>query len=206
MIERRVLDVSGLPEIAFGHRDPLWWGCAGLIAIESTMLVLLLATYFYLRGNFTAWPPTGVGGRVQAYAGAEAAVLALSALPTHLSNRAALRGDVRGIQRWIGLLTVMGAVFLLLRWRVLAIIPFRWDLHAYGSVFWGFLFLNTLHALSGVLENATILLLALRGPIEKKHLVDVHTGGFLWYFVVASWLPCWFVLYIVPGLLRSQWP
>lgn len=203
MIERRVIDVSGLPDIAFGHRDPLWWGCAGLIAIESTMLVLLLASYFYLRGNFTAWPPTGAGFRAQAWAAAEVAVLALSAVPTHLSNRAALRGEVRAIQRWLGLVTLLGAVFLVLRWRLLAALPFRWDLHAYGSVFWGFLFLNTVHALSGVLENAAVLAVVLRGPLEKKHLVDVHTGGFLWFFVVASWLPLWAVLFVAPGLLRS---
>lgn len=203
MTARRVLDASGLPEIAFGHRDPLWWGCAGLIAIESTMLLLLLATYFYLRGNFTAWPPTGAGARTQAYAAAEALVLAVSAVPTHLSNRAALRGEVRSIQRWLGLVTALGVVFLLLRWRVLVNLPFRWDLHAYGSVFWAFLFLDTLHAASGVLENAAMLAVALRGPLEKKHLVDVHTGGFLWYFVIASWLPCWFVLFVAPGLLRS---
>jgi cytochrome c oxidase subunit III len=203
MIARRTIDASALPEFAFGHRDPLWWGAISLLAIEGTMVALLLATYFYVRGNFTAWPPTGVGVRVQTYAALEAAILAASVLPTHRLNLAALRGDLRGMQRWLVVLLVAGVAYLALRWAVFASIPFRWDLNAYTSTFWAFLVLNAIHGISGVLENAVMLVLLLRGPVEKKHLVDVHTGGYLWYFVVGSWVPVWFVLYVAPRLLRS---
>ena len=30
------IDVSGLPDYAFGHRSRLWWGTAGFIVIDST--------------------------------------------------------------------------------------------------------------------------------------------------------------------------
>jgi cytochrome c oxidase subunit 3 len=200
---RRTIDVSGLPEYAFGHRDPLWWGVIGLMAIEGTMLALLAATWFYVRGNFTAWPPQGVGARVQLLAALEAAALALSAWPTHLLNLAAERGDLRKMRLMLGVVTGLGLAYLVLRSFLYAALPFRWDLNAYASVLWGTLVLNTTHGLSGVLENATMLVLLFTGPIEKKHLVDVHAGGFLWYFVLFSWIPLWFLMFAAPLLLRS---
>lgn len=202
MTERPAIDVSGLPDIAFGHRDPLFWGVAGLMAIEGTMLVLLAATYFYVRGNFEAWPPVGFGARVQALAAAEAVLLAISAVPNHLMNGAALRGDLKAIQRWLVVMSVLSAAFLALRALELAAIPFRWDLNAYGSTIWAIVGLNTTHALTGVLETLTLTVLAFTGPFERKHLVDVQAGGLLWYFVVASWLPLYALLYLAPGLLR----
>ena len=33
-MERRTLDVSGLPAWSLGHRTPIWWGVALLICIE----------------------------------------------------------------------------------------------------------------------------------------------------------------------------
>jgi cytochrome c oxidase subunit 3 len=202
-IVRRTIDVSRLPEFAFGHRDPLWWGVMGLIAIEGTMLALVAASWFYVRGNFAAWPPAGAGSRVQVLAGLEALALAASAWPTHLLNVAAERGDLRGMRRFLAIVIALGVAYLVLRWRVFASLPFRWDLDAHASMLWGALVLNTTHGLSGVLENVTMLVLLFTGPVEKKHLVDVHASGVLWYFVVFSWIPLWFVLFVAPGLLRS---
>ena len=54
---RRVIDVSDLPLSAMDHRSPIWIGNALLLAIETTMFAILVATYFYLRANFQNWPP-----------------------------------------------------------------------------------------------------------------------------------------------------
>ncbi len=199
---RRTIDVSGLPEYAFGHRDPLWWGVIGLMAIEGTMLALLAASWFYVRGNFSSGPPQGLGTRAQAIAVAEVVTLAVSAWPTHLLNVAAEKGDLRRVRFLLAVVTALGLAYLVLRAFLYAALPFRWDLNAYASVLWGAVVLNTTHGLSGVLENATMLVLLLTGPVEKKHLVDVHAGGFLWYFVVFSWIPLWFLTFAAPLLLR----
>lgn len=34
-MKARVIDVSHLPEYAFGHRSIMWWGVAALMAIEA---------------------------------------------------------------------------------------------------------------------------------------------------------------------------
>ena len=38
-------------------RDPVWWGNLLMIFIESTTVLLLLASYFYCWRNEPQWPP-----------------------------------------------------------------------------------------------------------------------------------------------------
>src|SRR4029078_295844 len=51
------LDVSGLPSVAFGHRNTTWLANVFYMAIEGMMFALMFATYFYLRKRSTNWPP-----------------------------------------------------------------------------------------------------------------------------------------------------
>ncbi len=199
---RRVLDVSALPSYAFGHRSTIWWGVLGAEAIEGTMLALLLASWFYVRGNSQAWPPAGVGARVEHLAALEVVLLAASALPTHLANGAALEGDLRKLRRWLVVLLACAIACLGVRAALLWSLPFKWYLDAYASVLWGVVVMNTIHGLTGVGETAVLLAVAFLGPFEKEHLVDAHASGFLWYFVVFTWIPLWFLLFEAPGLLR----
>src|ERR687896_613093 len=54
---RAVADVRSLPRTVFGHRALMWWGTLGFIVIEGTTLFICAVTYFYLRRNFSTWPP-----------------------------------------------------------------------------------------------------------------------------------------------------
>src|SRR5215207_7702318 len=57
MSTRAVIDISELPHHQFDTYDPVWWGNNLLLAIETSMFMILIATYFYLRQNFALWPP-----------------------------------------------------------------------------------------------------------------------------------------------------
>ena len=54
------LDISDLPQYAYGQRSILWWGTLGFCLIEGTAFALALVAYFYLRGKTQAWPPDGL--------------------------------------------------------------------------------------------------------------------------------------------------
>jgi cytochrome c oxidase subunit 3 len=201
MSARASLDVSGLPRHAFGQRAPLWWGCLLLVAIEGTMMGLLLVSYLYLRGNYELWPPSGYGGTVLRLAVAQALLLAASFPPMALGIRAAKREALWPTRLWLLLVTLLGLAMLALRAAEIAHLPFRWDSHAYGSVFWMILGLHTTHVLAGVVENAVILTLLFFGPVEKKHFGDVEASALLWYFVVLEWVPMFALLYFEPIFL-----
>jgi cytochrome c oxidase subunit III len=51
------LDVSNLPSSSLDDETPLWWGNVIAMAVETTILSLLLMCYFYVRKNFHLWPP-----------------------------------------------------------------------------------------------------------------------------------------------------
>jgi len=198
----RSLDVSGLPSHAFGHRAPLWWGVLLMVAIEATTMALLLVSYLYLRGNEDAWRPVRLGWPTLEVAIVQMALLLASVLPTMGAVRAARDGRLKATRARLLLATALGAAMLVLRCFEIRLLPFRWDTDARGSVFWMTFGLHTAHVLTGVLENAMMLVLLYRGRVEEKHFGDVEAGALLWYFSVVEWLPAMALLYFDPLL----WP
>jgi cytochrome c oxidase subunit III len=194
------LDVSALPEHAFGQRAPLWWGVLLLVAIEATAMGLLLVSGLYLGGDTDIWPPTTVGPAAMRLAILEAALLAASYLPMVASVRAARRENLAGTRIWLVIATALGAIMLVIRAFEIPRVAFRWDTHAFGSVFWMVLGIHVTHVLTGVLENAMMIVLLFKGPVEKKHYGDVEAAALLWYFSILEWAPALAILYVMPAI------
>jgi cytochrome c oxidase subunit 3 len=195
MSNERGVTVRELPSYAFGPRDPVWWGIVLLIAMEGTTLALSFLAYFYLRQRVDVWPTTAPGSSALIAGGAGALVLLLSVPPTYLMTCATRTGDLRRIQLWMLLATLLSLAAVLARGFEFHALPFRWDTDAYGSIVWGLLVLHTTHLGLGVLENLVFLALVFKGPVEKKHLVDLEVNGFYWYFVVVGGLAIAAVVY-----------
>lgn len=185
MTREHDITVRELPSYAFGPRDPVWWGVVLLMAIEGTTLALSFLAYFYIRLRVDVWPTTSPG-RAWRVGACEALVLLLSVPPTWRMTRAIRAGDLAGIQRWVAVVTALSFCAVVVRGFEFHALPFRWDTDAYASMVWGLLVLHATHLALGVIENAVFLALVLRGPVEKKHLVDLEVNGIYWYFVVAG--------------------
>jgi cytochrome c oxidase subunit 3 len=192
------LDVGHLPAHAPGPRDPIWWGTALLIAIETTVFALLGVSYYYIRPNVDVWPPSGsaIGPTGLWAAGAGLALLAASCVPMALSERAAEREELGPTRAWLLVATLLGAAALAARYVEYRALPFRWDAHAYGSLFWTMLGFHSLHLLTAVVENAVFLVMFYAGRVEKKHFSDVDSTGLYWYFISGVLLPIDAVLYL----------
>jgi cytochrome c oxidase subunit III len=200
------LDVSRLPENAYGYRSPLWWGVVLMIAIESTAMSLLLVSYFYVRGNYDVWPPTALSPLVMRLAIVQAILLAISMLPMVRCVRAARHEQLRPTRLWLIITTVFGAAMLVVRGFEFAVLPFHWDSHAYGSIFWMVLGLHVTHLLTSVLENLMLIALLYKGPVEQKHFGDIEASALLWFFSVLEWAPAFAILYLSPLMLSSALP
>ena len=195
------LDVSHLPPVAFGPRTTIWWGVIGLLAIEGTMFAIVLATYFYLRQNFASWPPLGTPPPGLLAGSANMALLLVSVWPMLIAHRAGLEEKRRPI--WIALVfcILIGVVSIGLRAFEFGATYCRWYTHAYGSIVWTALSLHLGHLIASTLENILLALLMWRGPVERKHFVDINVNAVYWYFVVFGWLPVYAVLYFAPRVL-----
>ena len=200
MTQRRTLDVSALPNHAFGNAGLIWWGTVGFMVIEGSMFVMTIIVYFYLRLRVEAWPPS-LRDPDLTYATINLALILASAAPNALAKRAAEKFDLRGARLWLSVLTLIGIGNLLLRALEYPALNCRWDDNAYGSIVWLLLSLHTLHLATDVADGAVLLALMFFAPMPKKRFVDVSENSLYWYFIVAWWIPVYLTIYWVPRWL-----
>jgi heme/copper-type cytochrome/quinol oxidase subunit 3 len=196
-MSRTAVDVSRLPGFAFHHRNLIWWGTAGLIAIEGSAFALMIVTYLYLKGRSPQWPPGHFPPAIF-WGTVNTVVLLLSGAPNHLAKRAAERLDLRKVWLWMGVSLLFAAAFNIIRIFEFQSLNVWWDDNAYGSVVWMLLGLHTTHILTDFVDTAALFVLMLVGPIAEARFVDVSENAMYWWFVVLSWLPIYAVIYLVP--------
>ncbi|HKS09545.1 MAG TPA: cytochrome c oxidase subunit 3 [Pyrinomonadaceae bacterium] len=207
MSTRAVIDVSKLPHHEFDTYDPVWWGNNGLLAIETSMFAILIATYFYLRQNFALWPPPLAQLTAPlrplpelTYGVANTILLLLSCIPMVIADRAARREDRNTTRNCLLICLVCGLGAMVLRSFELFAVQFRWDSNAYGSVVWFMLGMHALHLLVLTSETLLLLIWIFRREFDMKHRVDVVTIAVYWYWVVGIWLVLFAIIYFTPRL------
>ncbi len=198
---RRVLDVSALPTVVFGHRSLLWWGTLGFIVIEGFTLLLMAASYFYLRTNEFDWPPGRTPNPGLLIPTINTVLLLLVIVPMIGVSRAASRMDRRAVARGLLIAAAMTIAVNVLRWFELVALGARWDAHAYASAAWGLLVLHTTLTLVDVFETGTLGVLFLGGKARKKHYPDAKDAADYQYFLSLGWVPVYVIAYWTPRLL-----
>jgi heme/copper-type cytochrome/quinol oxidase subunit 3 len=199
------IDVSTLPPGTEDHRSPIWWGNLLLTVIETVMFALMIAVYFYLRGNFSQWPPVQSNGPIGIQNPVpdllvptlNLAVLLASCVPMALADRAALRLRQSRTFWMLLVTTAMGGVAIFLRFQEFGALHFRWDDNAYGSVTWTILGLHLLHLIVASAENLTMLAWILVYGLDQKHGRDVRVAAFYWYWIAAIWIVLYAIVF--PG-------
>jgi cytochrome c oxidase subunit 3 len=200
--ERATIDVSTIPDHAFGSRSPMWWATLLIIAIEATVFVATIAAYFYLQGNERAWPPPDTQLPGLFWPSVNTVILLVSLIPNQLVKNGAEALDSAKVKRWILVADLFAVVFVSIRVLEFRHLNVSWDANAYGSVTWTLLGFHTFHIGTDLFDTIvlTILVFTKHGD-EPRRLVDVAENSFYWYFVVLSWLPIYAVLYWAPRLL-----
>ena len=195
----RVLDVSQLPTYGYSHRSLVWWGTAGMIAIEGTVFALAAFTYFYVRTRVDQWPPS-VPPPALVWGTLNLLVVLASVIPNHWTKRVAEREELPKVR--IGLVVCLAFAFvsLVLRAFEFSALNCRWDTNAYGSAVWMLLALHTVHLATDFYDSAVLTVLSFTGPWEGKRYVDVSENAMYWYFVVIAWIPIYAIIY-----LASRW-
>ena len=209
MSTRRAIDVSALPHHGFDTLDPVWWGNNCLLAIETSMFAITIVTYFYLRQNFTEWPPplgqlTGPLNPLPDlfFGNINTALLLVSLLPALLTDLAARDGNRSGVQ--VGLLICLLCVggSIALRSFEFSAIKFRWNANAYGSIVWFMLGMHLAHLITLGCETLLLTMWCFSRPFDMKHRLDITALAIYWYWVVGIWLVLYSVIYFTPRLLN----
>jgi heme/copper-type cytochrome/quinol oxidase subunit 3 len=191
------LDVSRLPTYAFGHRSLMWWGTAGMIAIEGTLFAIGIVAYFYLRGIAQHWPPSAAPPDLF-WGTLNTVILLVSGLPNHWAAKAAEQEDLPRVRAWLLACLAFGVGFQLVRALEFTALNTHWSANAYGSIVFTLLVLHTVHIITDFVDTAVLTVLMFTGPLNGRRFVDVNENADYWWFIVAAWLPIYFTIYVVP--------
>jgi cytochrome c oxidase subunit III len=194
---RVVLNARQMPTYAHGQRSPMWWGTLGFCAAEGMGFVMVVGAYFYLVFINGQWPLAHKPPDLL-WSSLHTLVILASVVPNHLAQRAGEREDLSGTRRYLVLMTLIGLVLLGLRAMELGTLHVKWDENAYGSITWVVLGVHTLHLLTDVVDTIVLTVLMFTRHGHGKRFSDVGDNAFYWYFVVASWLPIYLLLYWFP--------
>lgn len=191
------LDVAGLPSYGFSHRSLMWWGTAGMMAIEGSAFAFMIVIYFYLRSLAQTWPAAHAAPDLL-WGTLNLVVILASAIPNVYADRAAIDQDLSKVR--IGLLwgSAFGLALCAVRALEFTALNVRWDDSAYGSVVWALLGLHTFNLVTDVADTLVLTAVMFKQPIEGKRYVDVAENSGYWDFIVVTWVPIYAVIYWAP--------
>ena len=198
--QKPVLDVAGLPEVAFGRSNTTWLGNVFYMMIEGTMFALLIASYFYLRTRASDWPPGNLPPTLT-YGVINGIIFLLSIIPARYAQKIAPTGDRAKIRMALMALAAFAILNMILRGFELANLNCRWYENAYGSIVWSLMGLHSGHLVTEFIETVTILGVAFTDKMEGMRLADAAINSDYWYFVVVTALLTDFVVYGATRLL-----
>ncbi len=200
----RVLDVSGLPTSAADSRALLWWGNIGMLAIEGAMFAMLFGTWLYLKTANLDWPPQSAQLPPLLWPSIGLGLLLISGVLMYaFADRGAMKDDVVAIRIGHVLCSLIAIAFLIIRWKNIAELGFKWSDHAYGSVVWTSIGMHTLHVLTATGEVLVLLAYESLRPVAKKQLLDIRCTAVYWYFVAVTWIPFYLLIYVAPYYVRK---
>lgn len=169
-------------------RSTAWWGTALTVGVLASMLSTIVFAALYLRTGaaadafLPAGDAPGIRGPLLVLA-----VAIVSVVPVAWAHGAVRVRSGGRLQAGSALGSLLGGGVLLAAALDLATQPFRWDDHAFGSVYWlgvGFHGLTTLAGV-GMLGYAQVH--AWRGALEERGRGVAASTALLWYYVVAGW-------------------
>ena len=195
------VDVSHLPTTTFSHRSLAWWGTLGFIAIEGTTLFIGVVAYFYLSRNFQTWPPEHTLRPSVVWPTVQVVLLLASLIPAVLAERAAYRIDLPKLRQWLLVMVGFEVVCVIIRWQEFLSLNVRWDSNAYGSAAWTLVGLHTTLLLADLFETAVLTAILFSSRRLERHYSDATDVTFYWYFMVATWIPIYVIVYLSPRLM-----
>jgi len=181
------LDVSGLPTVAFGHRNTTWLANIFYMAIEGMMFALMFATFFYLRTRSTEWPPGHLPPALR-YGATNAVIFVASVIPAWFVKKFAPECNRRAVRNGLLALSLFAFAATIVRILEFTALNCRWTDNAYASTVWVLIGLHSGHLVTELIETVVLLAISFTPKMEGTRLADAAINSDYWYFVVGTGL------------------
>src|SRR5439155_6475107 len=167
-----------------------------LIATESTIFAILIASYLFLRASSPSWPQGGIAPPDLRLTLPFSFVLWGSSIPLVVAERAVTRGRVNVVRAGLLLSGLMGLAFLGATLADFHALDFGWRDNAYTSAFYTLVGLHATHVGIGIAMNAVVQLKAWLGKLTPERHLTLTVFAMYWHFVDAVWLAVFPVAYL----------
>jgi heme/copper-type cytochrome/quinol oxidase subunit 3 len=189
-------DVRALPDWGF-RRMPIWWGNIGFMLIEGLGFVMLFAAYGFLASQNADWPFVHVLPSPR-WGTTLAVFLILTEIPNLWLMRRLHRCDLGAARIGMILMSLLGAVALVIRALEFGALNVHWTSNAFGSMVWALLILHTTHLLADIGETWVMTVMTFVRRMDGARFVDLTEDAEYWHFVVLTWLPVYAAIYWLP--------
>ncbi len=173
------------------------------ILSETALFGGLFSSYLYNILPAPEWPPADTPSSVPplGLALVLTVILLTSSLTMQLSEINLERGNPRGFKSYLMLTGLLGSLFILGQineWSKLINEGFTPMSNAYGTFFFTITGFHGSHVLVGIILQAFILILAMRGLL-RENIMIVRSCGYYWHFVDGIWLLVLLLIYVLPS-------
>jgi cytochrome c oxidase subunit III len=117
-----------------------------------------------------------------------------------LADRAGHRLDLPALRRWLGVALAFEVAATFIRWQEFLALNVRWDANAYGSVVWTIVGLHTTLLVADLIETVVMLALLHSPRLVERHYSDATDVTLYWYYLVATWIPIYVIVYLGPRI------
>ncbi|HSJ34162.1 MAG TPA: cytochrome c oxidase subunit I [Acidimicrobiia bacterium] len=190
----------GIPVRVGGSVTLARWGMGLLILFMTIAFASLLLSYFYLRLENEAWPPTGFEHAPLLPALGAAVLVILGGLGLASGLRALVTGDRGGLTARIAVSAALGLAGAALQIYALAGTGFGPQEHAYGSIFYTLTWFAVVVTLAAVIMTAMAAYWSFRGHFTPRRHVPLSNVARFWTAAMAVWIVGFGILYFAPSL------
>ncbi|HLF71244.1 MAG TPA: heme-copper oxidase subunit III [Dehalococcoidia bacterium] len=192
-----------------GHGEPVgisrgMAGMAFFIASEVMLFGGLLAGYFYLRNQASAWPPEGVEHELSvSFAAVLTVILISSSITAHFGMVGIMQGNRAAFRIGITLSIILGGFFIggqIYEWFTLMDEGLTASSNVYGSTFYLITGFHGAHVIAGLCMLVWVLLRAFWNDFTPTRHLFAEAAVSYWHFVDVIWVFVYTILYISPKL------
>jgi cytochrome c oxidase subunit 3 len=189
---------DGLVTQGSRSRPPAMLTVGTVVWLASELMFFggLFAAYFTLRSETAVWPPSDVTLETT-FSAIFTAVLIASSGTIHLAGKALERGDRGGVQRWIVITFVLGALFLANQIREFLVNDFSISSHAYGSIYYLMTGFHGLHVAAGLVLLLIALSMVVNAGTLTRRTPAVESVTYYWHFVDVVWVGLFTTIFLI---------
>jgi cytochrome c oxidase subunit 3 len=167
------------------------------VASEAMFFAAFFAAYFTIKAGNKVWPPPGIHVPSLGLPAVATAMLISSSFVLQAGVRAIRRGNVRVLERCLGLTIVLGLGFLVLQLRDYSHTGFGIHGGVYPSLFYVMTGLHMAHVFGGVLFLSLVFSQSRTGQLTIRRSEPVEAGAIYWHFVDVVWIGLFTIFYVL---------